>query len=145
MMKLLDEKELHPLGTKCMCLSSQRKSWGYKYCTWFWAHRVIIFGASFAELLWIWCGQYGSNPIELGSGHMEFQVLSSKSLEVHLCNLNLWEDGSWDFSLHMWSQVLGLSVQWMDAYMATFLMSPILNVLLSTNCKQQYSVTNTKC
>ena len=56
--------------------------------------------------------------VVLGPVHTGSQVLSPKSHEVNLCDLNHWEHGSWDLPLHMGSQVLSLSYD-MDAYMAT--------------------------
>jgi hypothetical protein len=46
------------------------------------------------------------------------RIPSPKSLEVNPCNLNHWEHGSWDFPLHMGSQVLSPKYD-MHAYMAT--------------------------
>ena len=55
----------------------------------------------------------------LGLGHTGSQVLSPKSVEVNLCNLNHWEHGSWDLPLYTGPVVLSPKYD-MDAYMATF-------------------------
>ena len=47
-----------------------------------------------------------------------FHVLTPKSLESNMLNLNDREHGSWDLLLHMRSQVIGPKYD-MNAYMAT--------------------------
>ena len=69
------------------------------------------------------------------------QVLCSKSLKVNPHNLNRWEHGSWDLSLHTGSPVLRPNND-MNAYMATLFGGEAWNLCWELGWAKRYSKHN---